>query len=270
MTSEKAVRHILGISGGKDSAALAIYLKEKGINPNIEYFFLDTGVELPEVYTFIDKMEAYLDAEIIKLGSENSFEDHLKMQVKMFQHENFLPSPIARWCTKVMKIQPLEKFMGNDNVVSYIGIRADEKRIGYVAKQGSNVTPVYPFKEDGIVRDDVFRILRETVGIPEYYKWRSRSGCYFCFFQRRDEWIGLHEHHPGLFKQAMAFEKIDPETGKKYTWVEGETLKELLARKDEILAKKPEHNPNISWQEAIIEDIDNDEYDDQACMICSL
>jgi tRNA(Ile)-lysidine synthase TilS/MesJ len=36
----KKVRHVLGISGGKDSAALAIYLKQKNKVPDIEYFFL--------------------------------------------------------------------------------------------------------------------------------------------------------------------------------------------------------------------------------------
>ena len=39
-----------------------------------------------------------------------------------------------------------------------------------------SIKPVFPFIEDGIVKDDVFRILEESVGIPEYYKWRSRSG----------------------------------------------------------------------------------------------
>lgn len=40
------IRHILGISGGKDSAALAIYLKQKYPNLNIEYYNSDTGCEL--------------------------------------------------------------------------------------------------------------------------------------------------------------------------------------------------------------------------------
>ena len=35
------VRHILGISGGKDSAALAIYLKKKYPKLKIEYYNSD-------------------------------------------------------------------------------------------------------------------------------------------------------------------------------------------------------------------------------------
>jgi 3'-phosphoadenosine 5'-phosphosulfate sulfotransferase (PAPS reductase)/FAD synthetase len=60
----KKIRHVLGISGGKDSAALAIYLKQQNKVPDIEYFFTDTGVELPEIYTFLDKLEGYLGKKI--------------------------------------------------------------------------------------------------------------------------------------------------------------------------------------------------------------
>ena len=167
-----------------------------------------------------------------------------------------------------MKIEPFEKFVGSDEVRSYIGIRADEMREGYISTK-SNITPVFPFIEDDIVRRDVFRILEETVGIPEYYKWRSRSGCYFCFFQRHEEWIGLNENHPDLFKKAAAFEKYNPKTKKGFTWVEGTTLMELLKRKDKIVdmaSKRKTKQDNRTWQEKIIDD--NDE--DQGCLICSL
>ena len=40
------------------------------------------------------------------------------------------------------------------------------------------------------------------LGVPDYYKWRSRSGCTFCFFQRKIEWVRLKEHHPDAFERA--------------------------------------------------------------------
>jgi hypothetical protein len=273
MGEQGKVRHILGLSGGKDSAALAVYLKQKGLSDDMEYFFLDTGCELPEVYEFLDRMEVYLDVEIKRINSEKKFEDHLKTQVKMHHHENYLPSPCSRWCTKLMKIKPLEKFIGLDSVVSYIGIRADEKRSGYISKNTRNIKPIYPFKEDGIVREDVFRILRETVGIPSYYKWRSRSGCYFCFYQRIDEWAGLFEHHKDLFMKAMSFEKTDETTGNKYTWSEGLSLAELKSKIETgeyVPPKKKLPNATRSWQQSVIDDYENNELDDQACWLCSL
>ena len=207
-------RHVLGISGGKDSAALAIYIKEHypDIHEKVEYFFTDTGAELVEVYSFLDKLEAYLGKEIIRLNSEKTFEEWLE------EHNQYLPSPRQRWCTRAMKIKPFEAFIGDDPVISYIGIRADENREGYIS-QKETIKAVFPFIEDGLVRDDIFQILEDTTGIPEYYKWRSRSGCYFCFFQQQGEWLGLKRNHPELFEKAKGFEK---QLRKKYDWKDGE------------------------------------------------
>ena len=54
------VRHILGISGGKDSAALAIYLKNKYPQMKLEYYNTDTGCELAETELLISRLETYL------------------------------------------------------------------------------------------------------------------------------------------------------------------------------------------------------------------
>ena len=53
----------MGISGGKDSAALAIHMRDK--IPDMEYVFCDTGSELKETYEFIKRLEAYLNKRII-------------------------------------------------------------------------------------------------------------------------------------------------------------------------------------------------------------
>ena len=257
----KQTRHILGLSGGKDSAALAIYLKQQGRADRLEYFFCDTGAELPEVYEYLDRLEDYLASPIARLSSGRDFDHHLK------RFNNFLPAPHARWCTRVMKLEPLEAYVGDDPCVSYIGIRADERRGGYISHK-PNIKAVYPFIEDGIVRADVFRILEDTVGIPEYYRWRSRSGCYFCFFQRQDEWLGLADNHPELFERAKRYEKVDPESGKRFTWVKGRTLDEVLAQRRHIeqtaTAKSPERG--TTWQDSLLAD----EPDDHACLICTL
>lgn len=258
------VRHVLGISGGKDSAALAIYLKQQGRVPEMEYFFTDTGAELPEVYSFVDKLEAWLGKPIVRLGSGKNFTHHLKM------HNGMLPSPKQRWCTRVMKIEPFEEFVGDSECITYIGIRADEFRDGYLSLK-PNIKAAYPFIADGLVRKDIFDILRDTVGIPEYYEWRSRSGCFFCFFQRRDEWVRLAERHPEAFERAAEIEK--KEGGNGYTWVQGTTLHQLLAQKEEILKKsaakkRTAKNRSRSWQDILIEEQRDDE--NQSCLICSL
>jgi len=276
--SENA-RHVMGISGGKDSAALAIYIKENypDLHEKMEYFFTDTGVELKEVYELLDKLEEYLGKPINRLNSGKDFFHWLKVQ------DNMLPSSQQRWCTKKMKIQPFEKFVGDDEVISYVGIRSDENREGYVSRK-PNIKAIFPFVGDGIVRDDVFRMLEESVGIPEYYKWRSRSGCFFCFFQRQEEWLGLKRNHPKLFEQAVEIENsvskrgFDWDKGKRkdvgqgYTWSQAGPLSEVVKRAEDH--EKNNRNfvkekKNKSWQEVIKQGKDDDP-DDQACTMCSL
>lgn len=225
--------HILALSGGKDSAALAVYLRDK--IPGLEYVFLDTGHELPETHEYLDHIEAVLGIEIKRLPETRSSKSKRDFDFYLSLYNGCLPSPQNRWCTKQLKIIPYEKHIGQDRTVSYIALRADEDRMGYISHK-PNLVPMYPFIEDGIDKTDVINILEESgLGLPGYYSWRSRSGCYFCFFQRRHEWIGLYEHHPELFEKALQYESKHLD-GRTYTWIKGETLSELLERKDEVMA----------------------------------
>lgn len=278
-------RHICGISGGKDSSALAVYLARTRPTLNVEYFFCDTGAELEETYEFLGKLEAVLGKPIVRLNAERDFAHYFQMRRGM------LPSPQVRWCTLDMKIKPLERWVGEDKVFSYVAIRADEKnRKGYVSTK-PNIQPVFPFKEDGITYSDVLRILDEAgIGLPSYYEWRTRSGCYFCFYQRKSEWVGLAERHPELFAKAVAIEKkvlaeagIDQDADYRdwasdgsYTWSDGETLEELYDRRDEIMTQHQRRlelsaalNRNLPLVKALEDALDAED-DRPACTICAL
>lgn len=262
-------RQVCPLSGGKDSTALAIFLKGKV--PNMEYVFCDTGAELPETYDYLDKLEAFLGQEIVRLNSEKNFDYLLK------QHGNYLPSARARWCTAEMKIKSYERYIGDDLIESYVGIRADENREGYISDK-ENIKPRYPFKEYGIDLAGVNQILEVAgIGMPKYYEWRSRSGCYFCFFQRQIEWVGLMERHPELFEKAKAYEKQGYNgEGGHFTWVNGTSLEQMEARKEEIKRKHAEKmekaqqkscNKNLS---DVFKDVVNDDDGEDACLICDL
>lgn len=319
-------RHVLGISGGKDSAALAIYVKTKYPSIDLEFYSCDTGKELDETYQLITNLEVYLGIKINLLqAAENSSEDPFDHFLKLYG--GYLPSSNSRWCTKKLKLDPFEKYVGSDPVISYVGIRGDEEREGYISTK-KNIQSIFPFRkniwsqdvitkvlsnqyieflaeaakyidfgkyqekviqtilkkvessftidqklnslldtnikgfnhlifeflkttdyplasedsfplldnEDILVREDIFRILEESgVGVPEYYKKiefevegktgqyaRSRSGCFFCFFQQKIEWVWLYEQHPELYKKAMEYEKDG------YTWGQFESLEELI------------------------------------------
>jgi len=269
MGNDQQARHILSLSGGKDSTALAVYMRDR--NPDMEYIFCDTGKELPETYEYLNKIEALLGKKIERLNSDYSFDHWIKV------YSGFLPSARMRWCTKELKLKPFERYCGEDLVYSYVGLRADEKRQGYISHK-PNIIPVYPFREDGINKAEVFQILEESgLGLPDYYKWRTRSGCYFCFFQRKAEWVGLKENHPELFEQAKRYEKETTPTGHRYTWAPGESLDELARRKPQILkeygetlkrlAAKAPNRPLIQ----VFDDAQADTWEGEPpCVICDL
>lgn len=278
------MRHVCGISGGKDSSALAIYLRDRV--PDLEYFFCDTGAELPETYEFLNRLEVALGKPIERINAQRGFDHWFEV------YRGTLPSPQMRWCTRQMKIKPLEEWIGDAPATSYIAIRGDERdRKGYVSTK-PNITAVFPFLDDDIDHDGVMRILSDAgIGLPSYYEWRTRSGCYFCFYQRKAEWVGLHDRHPELWERAVAIEQkmlrdagVDGDAdfgdramrSRAYTWSGGETLSELLARRDEILERHraameraSQSRRNIPLIEVLSSALDSDD-DTPACTVCAL
>ena len=364
------VRHILGISGGKDSAALSIYLKQKYPQMKIEYYNSDTGCELEETERLIDKLEAYLGSIKRLRAAERSPEatpfDHFLKACG-----GFLPSPQARWCTQKMKLAEFEQYVGDDYAVSYVGIRGDENREGYISSK-PNIQAVFPFRrniwsidiinkilhndqreqlidiynhfysesqqekimgilkrplskqfyysktlnalldidvklfnrvvfeylkttdypvgklesfplidnDEVLVKEDIFRLLHESgVGVPAYYEkipfevdgkigtyCRSRSGCYFCFYQQKIEWVWLYEQHPDLFKKAMEYEKDG------YTWNQGESLEDLIKperiRQIKLDAIKRQEQRAKMNSNSLLVDIFTDDDNDVLCANC--
>ena len=277
-------RSVCGISGGKDSSALAVYMRDRV--PDMEYFFCDTGAELPETYRYLTKLEAVLGRPITRLNSSRGFDHYFEV------FRGALPSPQMRWCTTLLKIKPLEEWIGEEEVTSYVAIRADESsRKGYVSTK-PNIRTVFPFVDDGIDHAGVIQILEDAgLNLPEYYDWRTRSGCYFCFFQRKAEWVGLADKHPDLFKRAVAIEQkvlkdagvagdadfgSSAMKGRQYTWSQGETLTELLARRDEIMQRHEEsvkrakkRRSDVPLSEVLADALDEDD-ETAPCTVCHL
>ena len=217
--SAAPVRHILSLSGGKDSTALAIYLRDRV--RNMEYIFHDTGKELPDTLEYIELLEAYLGQRVIRTTTRETFDDILRTK------GGLLPSSHRRWCTDYLKLKPFEAFIGEEPCINYVGIRADEARVGYVSHK-PNIKAVFPFREDGIDYAGVVRILEDSgLGMPPYTEWgRTRSGCFFCFYQQKIEWVRLKQHYPEYYEQAKAYEKPNRINGKVFHWTD-EPLVEL-------------------------------------------
>jgi 3'-phosphoadenosine 5'-phosphosulfate sulfotransferase (PAPS reductase)/FAD synthetase len=275
MPTEKRVRHILSLSGGKDSAALAIYMRDRV--PEMEYIFSDTRKELPETYEYLERISSYLGKEVTRLNADIGFDHWYEM------YGGMIPSNHRRWCTRALKLKPFEKHCGDDEVVNYVGLRADEERSGYISHK-PNIKAVYPFREDGLVLRDIEGILRTSgVGMPPYTKWgRTRSGCYFCFYQQKIEWVRLKETYPDLYEQAKAYERPYEKTGNFFTWSSNESLAELEqpARMEQIkrehvirIERKIARKENATLAEVFAQDVEveaPEDDDDQGCLVCQL
>ncbi len=245
MSDVKTEWHVLGLSGGRDSAALAIHMRQNHSELDIDYFFTDTGKELPEVYEFLDKLEGFLGKPILRLNPDRDFDFWLR------QYNDFLPSPQTRWCTRQLKLRPFEQWIkpaleNGKHVYSYVAIRADEEyRDGYSSRH-RNLTVRLPFKDTGIDKAGVLELLENTgLGLPTYYEWRTRSGCTFCFFQQKIEWVRLMERHPDAFEEAKTYEKNAVDHGSPFTWSQGESLDELSKPK-RINQIKQDHEQRLS------------------------
>jgi len=277
-------RHVLGLSGGKDSAALAVYMSEKYPSIPIEYFFTDTGYELIETYQFLDKLKTRLSRPIKYIQPKNTFDYFMK------KYNNFLPSATARWCTIEMKLRPFEAWIAPSlkegaQIYTYIGIRYDERgRVGY-KPTNPLIKAKFPFVEDCIDREGVTDILDTSgLGLPDYYKWRSRSGCQFCFFQKKIEWLGLKENHPEQFEYAKKLEKTGKNGESRFTWIQEESLSELeqpervkaikkdyqkqLERLKKKKAEKINNNPFLKGEDIQIEQNISQDDVSSSCLIC--
>lgn len=239
------VSHVLGLSGGRDSAALAVYMRQHHPEVAIEYFFTDTGKELPEVYEYLGRLEGFLGQRIRMLNPDRDFDFWLK------QYNNFLPSPQTRWCTRQLKLRPFERWLRprlarGETIYSYVAIRSDEEyREGYASKHDSLIVRL-PFKDSGVDKAGVLEILEAAgLGLPEYYEWRTRSGCTFCFFQQKIEWVRLKEEHPRAFEEAKAYENDAVKRGSPFTWSQGESLEEL-ERPERIAQIQTDHERRVA------------------------
>lgn len=239
------MRHICGISGGRDSTATALHLRATRPELDIEYYFSDTGAERPGTYETIDRLEEVLGQPITRIQADKD----LFEQVVAFG--GLLPSHNRRWCTRMLKIEPFERYVGDDLCTQYVGIRADERKRVNTARFPKNITVAYPLVEAGIDLAGVKKILADNnVEMPEFYQYFSRSGCFMCFYQRNIEWVRLSEKYPDLFERAVRMEngvielndgtvhdfRDDPKWG-RFGFKQKETLVELRARKDVVIER---------------------------------
>jgi 3'-phosphoadenosine 5'-phosphosulfate sulfotransferase (PAPS reductase)/FAD synthetase len=186
-------KHVVGLSGGKDSTALALWLVE---NEPREYEFIcnETGNELPEMVEHWSRLERILGSPLKRVR-------HSTDLMGLIEEQQMLPNFQARWCTRILKIEPTIEYMESlpEGSTLYVGLRADEEeRRGLY---GEDLTIRFPLREQGWTEGDVWRYLAKMgVTIP------ARTDCAVCYHQRIGEWKSLWQNHPERFAEGVRVE----------------------------------------------------------------
>lgn len=185
--------HVVGLSGGKDSTALALALAEREPR-DYTYICNATGNELPEMQAHWRKLEKLLGKPIIPVR-------HLKDLVGTIREQNMLPNVFSRWCTRILKIEPTLEYFATlpEGSILYVGLRADEEaRRGL---WGDDITVRFPMREWGWNESDVWGYLdRRGVCIPK------RTDCGLCPYQRLGEWRDLWQNYPEIYAEGITLE----------------------------------------------------------------
>jgi hypothetical protein len=195
------VKHIVALSGGKDSTAMALALAER--EPR-DYFYVitPTGNELPEMYDHWRKLAELLGKPLTPMVAQGKlFATHTLQS--LIREQVALPNHTARWCTRILKLEPYYEWLATQTpCVSYVGLRADEEgRTGMVFPDADGVQMRFPMQEWGWKLQDALDFLAEkAVTVPE------RTDCAVCFWQKLGEWYLLWLNHPDLYAEGEELE----------------------------------------------------------------
>lgn len=195
------MNHIVAISGGKDSVAMAVLLVEQ--HPGISFMRVctPTGNESPEWYAHMRTLRARIGhiEPIMYPGGLGG----------LIEQWGALPNWRQRWCTRVLKIEPFAAYlMQHSPARFYVGLRADEAaREGGDYQNVPNVEMVFPLRDAGMDKAAVLAFLADRdIAIPR------RTDCMACFFQRLIEWWELWRDNPSAFGEAEGWERLTGHT----------------------------------------------------------
>lgn len=192
------MKHVLAISGGKDSTCLALALKEREPQ-DYEYLITPVGNELPEMQEHWCRLEALLGKPLTRL---KPFTDGDGLEW-LINHYEALPNWRQRWCTRQLKIEPAIAYLtANAPAIQYVGLRADEPERGGLYDDIPGVSQRYPLREWDWGLDEVLNFLMERgIKVP------TRTDCAFCYAQRVIDWKRLWENHPEIYERGVQLER---------------------------------------------------------------
>lgn len=234
------MKHVVALSGGADSTAMSLRLKE--LHPEIEYEFVytPTGDELPPMEAHWKNLSNII-GPIKKLSTLTLFD--------VIEKKKAIPNFRMRFCTEVIKIKPFLKYMETlpKGSIMYVGLRGDEEaRTGLYTDEEDTFSVSYPMREWKWTRKDVENYLScRGISIPE------RTDCGACFYQRLEEWKELNDKYPDRYDKYIELEEKYGHTfrsPKRDTWaVSLKDLREEFKKRSLRKNKKKDRDLMCSW-----------------------
>ena len=206
------MKHIVSFSGGKDSTAMLFMMYEKKM-PIDEIIFCDTGMEFPEMYDHIKRVNYVLNGRLKILKAEKSFEYYLGHIVKKSgkyrgQKGYGWTGYRHRWCTGYLKTKVLQKYLKDTEHILYLGIAKDEEqRTQRKEHQKENLR--FPLVEWGITEKQALEYCyREGWTWQGLYEKFNRASCWCCPLQRIGELKTLYSEYPELWTELKRLDKL--------------------------------------------------------------
>ena len=203
---------IVSYSGGKDSTAMLLRMIELGEHID-RIVFADTGMEFPELYDYIKRVEKYIGREIEVLTPEKSFFDWARGKItrgKMKGEIRGFPMLVnpCYW-TREAKMLPLQRL--EKEGVFCVGIAYDEKnRI----RSDENIR--YPLVEWGWAEADCVDYLNKKGMLNPLYVNFNRLGCWHCPYQGEGSLFVLWKNYPELWSKFKEYEEENYENTGRY------------------------------------------------------
>lgn len=242
------MNHVIAISGGKDSTAMALRLAE--VEPrDYTYLITPTGDELPPMIEHWQRLERMLGKPLVQVQDKTLHE--------LIQIQNCLPNNKMRWCTRMLKIEPaIRYYRDHSPCVAYVGLRADEPADERRGIFGEEIVQDYPLRRWGWTESDVWDYLHERgVSIP------PRTDCARCYDQRLSQWRSLWRNYPKIYADAEEQEAATGHTfrnPKRDTWPAG--LANLRAEFERGRIPRGDSDQMNLWDSPEL----------RACRVCSL
>ena len=205
------MKHIILFSGGASSSYMAWLVAQEVSKEDIVLLHTPTGAEHPDADRFRQEVADYIGIEITEVSSGLNL-------WKCIIKNNCLPSQFIPFCTRVLKVEPAEKYykellLQGEDFIIYVGFGKQEwrrlqrqatrfKTKGYKVK--------YPLYEKKLTSNICKEIIKNEwkICLPEPYKILKHNNCIPCFKGGKKHFYKVWKYYPEEFKKAVDMEEL--------------------------------------------------------------